>query len=360
MTVRYAVVGTGRISQIAFLPGIAQLANSRVTALVTGNAARAEKLARLYGIKNIYSYAQYDQMLSGNVADAVYIALPNSMHADYTIRAAQAGKHILVEKPLAVSIAECKAMISAARASGVFLMTAYRLHNEPANLHALKLIYDGAIGDPRAFISIFSFMAGPDNHRLQASHWGGPLQDIGVYCLNAARHAFRAEPVEVLAKRNAVKDRRFREVEECMAATLMFPEGRVAQFIASFGAEQLDMFRVAGTKGEIAVENAYDFPRPTTVRLTCGDEIIEHHFAHTDQFAGQIAYFSDCILGNNPPEADGEEGMADVAILCAIEKAAQTGVSQRIDLKPRPRHPAQDMARFCAPKARHPMPEGKA
>lgn len=352
MTVRYAVVGVGWISQIAFLPGTAQVENSDVTALVTGNPVGAKRLADYYGIKHIYSYEQYDQMLSDDVADAIYIALPNSMHADYTIRAAQAGKHILVEKPLAVSVEECEAMVFAARDAGVFLMTAYRLHNEPGNLHALKLIKDGSIGDPRAFSSLFSLTAGPDNHRLQAAHWGGPLQDIGVYCLNAVRHVFEDEPSEVSAARNTVDDPRFSEVEESIAATLMFPKGRIGQFIASFGAEQLDMFRVAGTEGEIAVESAFDFQTPTTVRLTRGCEVIEHLFPQTDQFAGQTAYFSDCIRENIAPESDGEEGLADVAILRAIETSAQSGAPQPVDLKPRPRHPSPEMARKYNPTAR--------
>ena len=349
MTVRYAVVGAGWISQIAFLPGTAQAKNAEVTALVTGNSEGARRLAEFYGIPHIYGYDDYDQMLADDVVDAVYIALPNSLHADYTIRAARAGKHILVEKPLAVSVEECRAMIDAAQKAGVFLMTAYRLHNEPGTLHALKLIKDGAIGDPRAFSALFSFMAAPGNHRLQAAHWGGPLQDIGVYCLNAVRHVFEAEPVQVSAVTNAVDDPRFREVEESIAATLLFPKGRVGQFIASFGAEELDMFRVAGTKGEIAVERAFDFKTPTTVRLTRGSEVVEHHFPQTDQFAGQTDYFSDCILNDRAPEPDGAEGLADVVILRAIEAAAQTGRAQPVDLPARPLHPTPDMARTYSP-----------
>lgn len=227
-----------------------------------------------------------------------------------------------------------------------FPMTAYRLHNEPGNLHALKLIKDGAIGDPRAFSSLFSFKADPDKHRLQASHWRGPLQDIGTYCLNAVRHVFEDEPAGVSAARNTVDDPRFSEVEESIAATLMFPTGRIGQFIASFGAEQLDMFRVAGTKGKIAVESGFGFQTPTTVRLTRGHEVVSHQFPQTDQFAGQTAYFSECILQREAPEADGEEGLADVAILIAVEKAAQTGKSQPINLETRSRHPSPDMARI--------------
>ena len=124
MTVRYAVVGAGWISQIAFLPGIGLTGNSMATALVSGSAQNAVKLAEFYGINHVYSYDRYDEMLNADVADAVYIALPNSMHAEYAIRAANAGKHVMVEKPLAVSEAECQAMIQAARNANVLLMTA--------------------------------------------------------------------------------------------------------------------------------------------------------------------------------------------------------------------------------------------
>ena len=196
--VRYAVVGAGWISQEAFLPAIPQVENSAVNAIVSGNPDGAGKLAEFYGIEHVYSYDDYDAMLAADVVDAVYVALPNSMHADYAIRAMRAGKHALVEKPLAISIAECEAMIAAAEEAGVFLMTAYRLHSEPGTVKVLDLIQAGEIGEPRHFASTFSFQSDDDNHRLLAKHWGGPLQDIGVYCLNAARHCLASEPTQAV------------------------------------------------------------------------------------------------------------------------------------------------------------------
>ncbi len=352
MKIRYAVVGTGWISQIAFMPGVDPTGNSKMTAIVSGNAENADKLAGFYGIDHIYSYGQYDEMLAADVVDAVYIALPNSMHADYAIRAATAGKHVLVEKPLAVTEDECAAMIAAAEEAGVHLMTAYRLHNEPGTVEVLEQVRSGAIGDPRIFTSIFSFQSAPDNHRLKAAHWGGPLQDIGVYCLNAARHVFAAEPVEACAMKNHGEDPRFAEVEEMIAATLRFPGGRLAQFVASFGAETLDTSRVAGTEGEISVEMAYEFQTPTRMRLSRGGEVIDRTFPQTDHFAGQTAYFSDCILNGVAPEADGEEGLADVRALLAIEEAARSGVPQPIATPSRKKHPTQDMVRSFAPTDR--------
>lgn len=197
--VRYAVVGAGWISQEAFLPGVWQKENSVVSAIVTGSEDKGRKLADFHQVPHVFGYEQYAQMLNEDICDAVYVALPNSMHAEYTIQAARAGKHILVEKPLAVSLQEGKSMIEAAEENDVYLMTAYRLHSEPGTVEALERIRQGEIGEPRIFNSILSFRIQPENHRLQSSLWGGPLQDLGVYCINAARHLFEAEPTEVWA-----------------------------------------------------------------------------------------------------------------------------------------------------------------
>jgi predicted dehydrogenase len=344
--VRYAVVGTGWISQIAFMPGLAQTGNSEMTAIVSGNPANAGKLAQFYGIEHIYSYDRYDEMLASGLVDAVYIALPNSMHADYAIRAARAGIHALVEKPLAIDAAECEAMIRAADQAGVYLMTAYRLHTEPGTLEAIDIIRRGEIGEPRLFSSVFSFPVGAGNHRLKAAHWGGPLQDIGVYCVNAVRHLFGSEPTEAIAAiASAPGDQRFAEVEEMVSATLRFPGDRLGQFLVSFGGDDLDQYRVIGTKGQIEVSPGYRFDRAIKLKLTRGGETVERTFPQYDQFSGQSAYFSDCILRGTRPEPDGGDGLADVVVMRAIEEAAKTGRPQKITLPPRPSHPAKDMAR---------------
>jgi predicted dehydrogenase len=341
------VVGAGWISQEAFMPGVSQTGNSTITAIVSGSAKNAAKLAEFYGVEHVFSYEQYDQMLASDVADAVYIALPNSLHADYAIRALRAGKHVLVEKPLATTVAECEAMIAAANESGTHLMTAYRLHNEPGTVELLERIRSGEIGDPRIFSAVFSFMASPDNHRLKAGYWGGPLQDIGVYCLNAARHIFAAEPIEADAVKSFGNDSSVvGEVEESIAVTLRFPEGRLAQFIASFGADNSDFYHVGGTKGSITVDPGFRFETALRVTLRHGDIRTEKTFPQTDHFAGQTAYFSDRILNRQPPEPDGGEGLADVRALLAIERAASTGQPQKIDTPARQVRPTADMIRI--------------
>lgn len=348
--VRYAVIGAGWISQEAFLPSIHATGNSEVSVIVSSSRRTAEKLAEFHGIPKVCGYEEYDDLLQSDLIDAVYIALPNSMHADYAIRAAQAGKHALVEKPLAVSVEECEAMIAAAEEAGTLLMTAYRLHSEPGTVKVLDLIRNGEIGDPKLFASTFSFQSDASNHRLLAKHWGGPLQDIGVYCLNAARHCLMGEPMEVSAmKVHGNGDPRFTEVEGSMAVTMRLPHDRLAQFVISFESDDTDMYRIVGTEGEITVEQGFDFHFNPRIWLTKGRERREIEVPDTDHFAGQTAYFSDCILSGVRPVPDGEEGLADVRALLAIEEAAKSGLAQTVDTPARDRHPDQSCVR-CLPR----------
>lgn len=344
--IRYAVVGAGWIAQEAFMPAIATTGNSRMEAIVSGSPATARRLADFHGVPEVLGYDAYDALVDSDRIDAVYIALPNSLHADYAIRALRAGKHVMVEKPLATSLAEGEAMIAAAKAGGALLMTAYRLHNEPGTLSALEAIRAGRIGDPVHFSSSFAFQSAMGNHRLQAGHWGGPLQDVGVYCLNAARHVFGAEPVAVQAMASRPPDDpRFAEIDAHFAVTLRFPAGRLAQFFCSFGTETVETYRVLGTEGELTMDPGFRFESAMTMRLRRGTEETVTAFPHVDHFAGQIAYFSDCIAAKEPPEADGEEGLADMRALLAIEEAARTGATVRLDTPPRQRRPDGRLAR---------------
>ena len=351
--VNYAVVGAGWISQIAFLPGVDQSGNSRVAAIVTGDRTKAAQLAEFHGIGTTVGYDGYDALLASSAIDAVYIALPNDMHADFAIRAARAGKHVMVEKPLAVSEEESLAMIAAAREANVFLMTAYRLHNEPGTVAVLEHIRAGDIGRPLFFQSLFGFQMAPVNHRLKATAWGGPLQDLGVYCVNAARHIFAEEPIEAVAvSHRPDSDARFAEVDASVAVTLRFPSGGLAQFIASFGAAEIDAYRVVGTLGDLELDPGYRFETATKLRLRRDGKTVETLFPQIDHFGAQVAYFSDCIEAGTPPESDGEEGLADVRALLAIERAYLTGQPQAIASPPRLRHPTADMVRLTLPTDR--------
>lgn len=344
--IRYAVVGAGWISQEAFLPAVATTGNSRLQAIVSGSAEAARRLADFHGASEVVSYADYDALLASDRIDAVYVALPNSMHADFTIRALRAGKHVMVEKPLATSMAESEAMVAAARQSGRFLMTAYRLHNEPGTHAMIDVVRQGTIGNAVYFGATFGFQTQLGNHRLKAGHWGGALPDVGVYCLNAARHVFAAEPlaVQAMASRPAT-DPRFAEIDASLAVTLRFPGDRLAQFFCSFGSAETETIRIVGSKAELILDPAFKFDSVLQMTIRRPGSEQRQTFRQVDHFAGQIAYFSDCIAQGTAPEADGEEGLADMRALLAIEEAARTGETVRLEPKEFGRGLDAEMAR---------------
>jgi predicted dehydrogenase len=307
------------------MPAVAQTGNSTIGALVSGNLDRARKLARFHGIDTIVGYDDYERMLNSDVVDAVYIAVPNALHADYAIRAARAGKHVLVEKPMATNVADAEAMIGAAAEAGVLLNTCYRLHHEAGTSAALEAIREGRIGDPRYFSGVFGFQSAKGNHRLDSKNWGGPLQDIGIYCINAARHVFWDEPVDAsaIATRRS-EDPRFADVDDAIAVTLRFPRNRIAQFYCSFGTASIDMYRVLGTEGDLTMEPGFRFETPTRMVLNAKDASETVHFRHCDHFGGMIQQFSECIRKGGRPGSSAEEGLADLRALVAIEASART------------------------------------
>ncbi|MBA9844556.1 MAG: Gfo/Idh/MocA family oxidoreductase [Ralstonia sp.] len=327
--VRYAVVGAGWISQAAFLPGVAQSGNSVVTALVTGDEAKATALADRYGIQHVHGYADYDQLLASGDIDAIYLALPNDMHRQYALPALQRGVHVLLEKPMATSEADCEAMIEAARAGNAKLMIAYRLHFEPATLAAIELVRTGKLGRIRAFSAMFSQSVAPSNHRANHGYWAGPVSDMGVYPINAVRNLFGEEPIEVSASGVRDPDLPF-NFDDTVSVTLRFADHRVAQFVVSYSGASIDQYRILGTKGDLEVSPGFMFGVGLKYRATIDGKTHEQAFDATDQFGGELQYFSDCILNNREPEPNGEEGLADVRVLAAIERALESGQPQNL------------------------------
>ena len=332
--IRYAVVGCGHIAQVAVLPAFGNARrNSKLAAIVSGDPVKREELKKKYEVETAVDYAQYDELVRSGKIDAVYIALPNSMHAEYTERAARAGVHVLCEKPMAVTEAECELMARVARENKVRLMVAYRLHFERANLEAVEVARSGRIGEPRLFNSTFTMTVVPGNIRVQRALGGGTLYDIGIYCINAARSLFRGEPLEV----RAIAAGAIGDVEESVSAMLRFPNERIASFTCSFGATKVSEYRLVGTKGDLAVEPAYEYAKPLEHRLSLdGNVVSERRFAKRDQFAPELLYFSDCVLQNRDPEPSAEEGLADVRVIRALYQSIHTG--EPVELAPFERH----------------------
>jgi glucose-fructose oxidoreductase len=328
------VVGLGHIAQAAVLPAFAHARrNCKLVALVSDDPRKLEHLGRKYRVELRHSYEEYDELLRSGEVDAVFIALPNARHKEFTMRAAAAGVHVLCEKPLATNSADCRAMIDACAEAGVKLMTAYRLHFEPANMKAVQAVTSGRIGEPRYFHATFSMqVTDEENVRLSASEGGGPLLDLGVYCINAARYLFRDEPVEVLAMDAATAgDKRFREVPEATSVLLRFPGERLASFTCSFGAADVSMYRVVGTKGHLTLEPAFDYSLPLAQHLVVGKRASHKRYPKRDQFAPELLHFAECVLAGRELEPSGREGLADLRVVDAARESARTGRSVRLD-----------------------------
>jgi glucose-fructose oxidoreductase len=237
---------------------------------------------------------------------------------------------VLCEKPLAGTKKECKHIVKACRKFGVKLMTAYRLHFEHANLEAAEMIHSGKIGEPRIFNSTFSQQVRPGNMRVKPRNEGGPLHDIGIYCINAARYLFRAEPTQGVSFSASGKDPRFRKVDEMNSIILRFPEERLASFTVSFGATDTANYEVIGTKGKLRAVHGYEYSTPITLELTADGRTHTKKYPLRDQFAPELIYFSDCIQKGREPEPSGEEGLRDVRIIQSLHKSAKRGVPVRL------------------------------
>jgi predicted dehydrogenase len=334
-TVRYAVVGLGHIAQVAVLPAFKNAKNSELVALVSSDPEKQQKLTEQYNVNRVYSYDQYEECLSQGV-DAVYIALPNHLHRDYAIRALNAGVHVLCEKPLAVTEADCEAIIDAAQKNNRKLMVAYRLHLEKGNLQAIEWANNGQLGDTRFFSSEFAQQVVENNVRVteDVAHGGGPLYDMGVYCINAARYLFRDEPTHVFATISNNGEHRFQKTEEMTTVLLRFPKGRIATFTASFGAADVGRYTLVGTKGILTADPAYEYADAIKLELTLEGKRTKRTFAKRDQFAAELVYFSNCILRKRDPEPSGAEGLADVRVVQAAYESARDG--RMIELPPFP------------------------
>lgn len=323
--VRYAVVGLGNIAQVAVLPAFQHATeNSELVALVSGDAKKREELSKRYSVEHVGSYDELESVLERSKADVAYIATPNTLHRPLTERAAKACVHVLCEKPMATSVADCEAMIRAADENGVKLMIAYRLHFEEANLKAIEAVKSGKIGSIRAFTSEFAQQVRPGDIRTRKELGGGALYDVGIYCLNAARYIFESEPIEVFAYETA-GDERFEGVDETTMAILRFPDDKIAQFVCSQGLADVSTYRVLGSKGDLKLDPAYGYANELKCHLTIDGETQVVTYSKRDQFAPELVYFSDCILDDREPEPSGEEGLADVRVLEAIARSAERG-----------------------------------
>ncbi|MGC1870584.1 MAG: Gfo/Idh/MocA family oxidoreductase [Acidobacteriaceae bacterium] len=328
----YCIVGLGRISMNQFMPGVKISKDSKIVALVSGHRDKAERIADQYDVPHnaIYNYQNYDSIHDNAAIDAVYIALPNGMHAEYTIRAAKAGKHVLCEKPMANSVKECEQMIAACKQADRKLMIAYRCQYEPTNLKAIELMRQGYAGK-------LQIMSSANGFNIRAGEWrlnkkmagGGPLVDVGIYSIQAMRYLTGEEPASVDAYSSVIDhDGRFNEVEENVVWTFRFPSGVLAHCATSYGTNFTGGWaRAVGSEGMLELNPAFGYQGLKLTGKAEGKQPIEVAFNNPapHQFATEADYFSNCILQNQEPKTNGEEGLRDERIITAIYKSCADG-----------------------------------
>jgi len=331
--VGYALVGLGHLTLEEILPAFGTCKKSRPVALVSGSPEKMEKVARQYGIKpeSCYSYENYDKLKDNPEVQVIYIVLPNSMHAEFTIRGAQAGKHILCEKPMANSSAECQAMIDACKKADRKLMVAYRIQYEPYNRYVREQVQKNEYGKPK-FVDAFNCQssANPQHWRhIKALAGGGALPDIGLYCLNTTRFILGEEPTEVSAYvYSDPENPLFKEVEEVCSWQMKFPSGVIANCATHYNVHDSRQYRVMTERGWYELSNAYAYEGQKLMTSRADGAIVRQEnvsITPKDQFATEMDYFSECILDNKAPYSTGEEGLQDQRIMEAIYQSAREG-----------------------------------
>jgi len=334
--IRYAVVGAGNIAQVAVLPAFAHAkSNSELVAIISGDNQKRSELAKRYDLSLTGSYEDFEHLLREGRIDVVYIATPNELHKPFALRAAALGVHVLCEKPLATSVADAEAIAAACHKAGVELMVAYRLHFEEGTLSAIDLVKSGKIGDPRIFESVFGHTVRPGDIRTRADMGGGAMFDLGVYCVNAVRNLFQAEPLLAFGS-SLMKE----GVDDTTTAVLHFPHGRTAHFTVSNSIAGVSSYRVVGTEGDLRVEPGYEYSEKIEHHLTVEQKSSTTKFGKRDQFAPELEYFSRCILEGRAPEPDAEEAIDDLRVIEANLKSAKIGVPVALEPRKRIRRPS--------------------
>jgi predicted dehydrogenase len=318
-----ALVGLGTYSSEELAPALQQTEHCYLAGSVTGDPQKANEWKAKYNLplENVYSYENFDAIRDNPDIDIVYVVLPNALHAEYTIRAAGAGKHVICEKPMAVTVQQCEEMIRACAGAGVMLSIGYRLHFEPYNLAMMDLHRSGAIGTIKKVTAGHGMDIQPNVWRLNKTlAGGGPLMDVGIYCVQAAIYTVGEEPIAVSAKEGEKTDlSRFKEVEQSLTWTMEFPGGARADCETSY-AKELNALRAEGDKGWMELAPAFRY-RGLKGRSDKG----EMDLPQVNQQARQMDDFALCVKNKQPTKVPGETGLRDVRIMMAIYEAAHTG-----------------------------------
>ncbi|AKD05844.1 Gfo/Idh/MocA family oxidoreductase [Pontibacter korlensis] len=325
-----ALVGLGYYSTDLLAPALQQTRNCYLAGIVTGTPSKAEEWKKKYNIpdKNIYNYQNFDQIANNPAIDVVYVVLPPSMHREYTVRAANAGKHVWCEKPMAMTEQECREMIDACNKNKKKLAVGYRLQHEPNTQEYMRIVNQKLLGRVKQASCAAGYRESRTNHWKQIKELGGgALYDMGVYSIQGARLGTGLEPIAVAsAKISTTRPEIYTNIDETTVAKLEFPGGVVADIKTSFG-ENMNYLNIVCEKGEIKVEPYQSY---AGVKGSSPLGKIHHPYQVPWQQAKQMDDDAMAIMQDKPMLVPGEEGLRDIRIVEAIYKAAESG--QRVKL----------------------------
>jgi predicted dehydrogenase len=331
--VGYAVVGLGHLALEEVLPALSMCKKSKLVALVSGSPEKLKKVAAQYGVKeqSCYSYQNFDTIKNNAEVDVIYIILPNGLHKEYVIRSAQAGKHVLCEKPMANTAAECRDMIAACKAAKVKLMVAYRMQYQPHAEYLKEKIKAKEFGAVKLIDTTNSQSSANPNHwrHKKALAGGGALPDIGLYCINTLRFILGQEPTEVFAYQYSTPGNPlFKEVEELVTWQMRFSNGIIANCSTDYDVHESRHLRIMNERGWYDLENAYAY-KGQQLKTSKAEGPLKMqnsiNIPEKNQFATEMDYFSECVMNNKEPKSPGEEGLRDHVIMEAIYQSAREG-----------------------------------
>ena len=321
----FALCGLGSLSTNQIAPALQKTRSCRLAGIITGTPAKAEKWKAQYKIpdKNIYNYETMHRLSENPDIDVVYVVTPNALHAEHTLKAAKAGKHVLSEKPMEVSVQKCQQMIDACKEAGRKLAVGYRCQFEPHHLECMRLAREKVFGDIKIIEAGFGFRIGdPTQWRLkQGLAGGGALMDVGIYALQATRYLTGEEPITVSAMETKTDPVKFKDVDESIVWQLKFPRGIIAYCSTTYLVNGINRYTAYAEKGWFGLDPAYSYGG-IRGRRSDGKEIAPEEI---DQFAAEMDNFAQCILTNTTSKVSGEEGLRDVRILMAVYESIKTG-----------------------------------
>lgn len=320
--INWGVISTANIGRWAVNPAIQASSNGDLVAVASRDTQSAADFANQWSIPR--SYGSYEALLDDSEIDAVYIPLPNSLHREWSVKAADAGKHVLCEKPLGLSEAECREMSAAAAANNVRFMEAFMYRFHPRTERVLEMIREGVVGELKMIQSTFTFrLTKPDNIRLQPELGGGALMDVGCYCVNVSRTMAGSEPVEV----QAFESKASTGVDNMMAGTLRFPDDVFASFECGLNTKRRESYEIGGTEASLRVADAF---LPGTEGVVIeehrdGEEPVMHSIAGIDEYQCMVEHFADCALNDSDPRYSADEAALNMRVIEALYQSARNG-----------------------------------